>query len=94
MSVGRRRGLRLSPTISHHPPPSLPADSDSFAGDGTPSNVFPSLLGRPRMPLPILTKSLYVGAEARAKRGILRLCGPVEDGRVLAWNDMEEVRFL
>uniref|UniRef100_A0A7S4K036 Actin n=1 Tax=Paramoeba aestuarina TaxID=180227 RepID=A0A7S4K036_9EUKA len=56
-----------------------------FAGDDAPRNVFPSLLGRHGK------ESYYIGDEAQAKRGILSLQYPIEQGRVTNWDDMEKI---
>lgn len=65
-----------------------------FAGDDAPRAVFPSLVGRPRMPGIIVgmeKKEVYVGSEAQAKRGILSLRYPIDHGIVQHWDDMEKI---
>jgi actin len=65
-----------------------------FAGDDAPRAVFPSLVGRPRMPGIIVgmeKKEVYVGSEAQAKRGILTLRYPIDHGIVQHWDDMEKI---
>jgi actin beta/gamma 1 len=65
-----------------------------IAGDDAPRAVFPSIVGRPRMPgiiIGIDQKDCYVGDEAIAKRGILALNHPIEHGIVTNWDDMEKI---
>ena len=65
-----------------------------IAGDDAPRAVFPSIVGRPRMPgiiIGIDQKDCYVGDEAMAKRGILGLKYPIEHGIVTNWDDMEKI---
>ena len=65
-----------------------------IAGDDAPRAVFPSIVGRPRMPgiiIGIDQKDCYVGDEAMAKRGILGLRYPIEHGIVTNWDDMEKI---
>ena len=54
-----------------------------MAGEEAPRAVFPSLIGRPRhveVMHGVGGKACYVGEEAQAKRGILRLTYPLSHG--------------
>jgi len=65
-----------------------------FAGDDAPRCVFPSLVGRARekgIMCGMAEKSCYVGDEAQAKRGILKLEYPIEHGIVTNWDDMDKI---
>ena len=62
-----------------------------FAGDQSPSVVFPSAVGRPRVTKDG-SKKIYVGSEALNKKSILAVKYPIEQGIVTNWEDMEQVR--
>ncbi|KAF2450165.1 Actin/actin-like protein [Karstenula rhodostoma CBS 690.94] len=60
-----------------------------FAGDGAPRTVFPPIIGRPRNQVPTNPaheSDTYIGAEARAKRGILTLNYAVKFGEINDWD--------
>lgn len=77
------------------------------AGEDAPSNVFPSIIGRPKhagIMVGMEQKDAYVGDEAQAKRGILRLTYPIAHGEwywamkqwycagiITNWDDMEKI---
>lgn len=65
-----------------------------FAGDDAPRAVFPTVVGRPKMPgimVGLDQKEVYVGEEAQTKRGVLKTEYPIEAGFVKNWDDMEKV---
>jgi actin-related protein len=65
-----------------------------FSGDDAPRTVFPSIVGRPKMPgimVGVDVRDNYVGDEAMSKRGILSLRYPIEHGMVTNWEDMEKI---
>jgi len=65
-----------------------------FAGEDAPRAVFPALVGRPRhqgIMVGMNNKDSYVGDEAQAKRGILKLNYPIDHGIVNNWDDMEKI---
>ena len=66
-----------------------------FAGNESPSAVYPAIVGRPKVPSGTMhgvnVKSEYIGEEAMAKRGVLNLQYPIANGIVQSWDDMERV---
>ena len=65
-----------------------------FSGDDAPRAVFPALVGRPKHQVTMQgsdAKSIYVGDEAQAKRGVLKLSYPIEHGTVKDWNDITKI---
>nr|XP_027200353.1 actin-like [Dermatophagoides pteronyssinus] len=63
-----------------------------FAGDDAPRALFPSVIGIPKQHSVMLgaeSKSKYVGDEAIAKKGVLKLTYPVEHGMVTDWEHMK-----
>lgn len=65
-----------------------------FSGDDAPRHVFPSIVGRPKTHQTMMSsanKTVYVGDEAQAKRGVLTLKYPIEHGIVTNWDDMEKI---
>ena len=62
-----------------------------FTGDAEPRCIFPSIIGRPKhqgVMVGMGSKEFYIGDEAHAKRGILRLKHPIEHGFVTNWDNM------
>jgi actin-related protein len=65
-----------------------------IAGDDAPRCVFPSIVGRPKVPGIMVggaDKDTFIGEEAQAKRGILALKYPIEHGIITSWEDMEKI---
>ncbi|KAK9275139.1 hypothetical protein L1049_022398 [Liquidambar formosana] len=72
----------------------LPSMQAGFAGDDGPCVLFPSAIGRPRNKhamIGIGQKEIYIGDEAQARRGVLRLSYPVDHGIVRDWEGMEKL---
>lgn len=65
-----------------------------FSGEDAPKAVFPSIVGKPKYKTAATTtsaKDAYIGDEARAKAGILKLEYPIEHGIVTNWDNMEKI---
>jgi actin, other eukaryote len=65
-----------------------------YSADDAPKSVFPSIVGKPRMPgiiIGIEQKDSYIGEEAQSRRGVLNMTYPIEHGVVKNWDDMEKV---
>jgi len=66
-----------------------------IAGEDAPKVCFPSIVGRPKGTGPAMIgteqKDVYIGEEAQAKRGVLKLQYPIEHGIVTSWEDMEKI---
>ena len=64
-----------------------------FAGDEAPKVYFPSLVGYQRYEHLHGSddKDCYIGEEAIAKKGVLNLRYPLENGIVKSWEDMEKI---
>jgi len=65
-----------------------------FSGEEGPRGVFPSIIGRPKVPGIMVgseQKDYFVGQQAEEKRGILILKYPIEHGIVEDWEDMEKI---
>ena len=66
------------------------------AGDDAPSVVFPSVVGTPKQASAmqgVTQKQQYIGDEAQAKRGVLNLAYPIDNGIVNDWQKMEQVWY-
>jgi actin-related protein len=63
-----------------------------FAGDDTPRQVFPSVVGKRLNPVSA-GQNTYVGdkAQSMARQGILTISHPLENGIVTNWDDMEQI---
>lgn len=62
------------------------------AGEEAPRCIFPSVIGRPKTANVMNGTEQadhYVGDEAQAKRGILKMSHPISHGIVQDWSDME-----
>lgn len=65
-----------------------------IAGMSEPLGFLPTVVGRPlyRSVLPMMDAGrVYVGEEAKKKKGVLSLEYPIEHGMVTNWGDMESV---
>jgi len=63
-----------------------------YAGQETPSAVFPSIVARPKTKGGVgVTKDIYVGGEVQKLRGVLSLKYPIDHGIVTDWGDMEKI---
>ena len=67
-------------------------------GDG-PSLIFPTYIGRPKykrvLPSNLGDAEYFIGAEAEANRGLLKLSYPMSHGVVENWTDMQNIwRFV
>ena len=65
-----------------------------FSTDDVPRAVFPALIGRPKFTQSMQgseSKQVYVGDEAQAKRGVLKLSYPISHGQVMDWDDMIKI---
>eukprot|EP00128_Syssomonas_multiformis_P010087 Colp12_sorted_trinity150504_noHs@20855 len=64
-----------------------------FAGDDAPKSVFPSIFARPKPQYlhDSTLKECYVGDEALLKRDMLDLDHPIQQGKVVNWDQMERV---
>eukprot|EP00768_Dysnectes_brevis_P002792 gnl/Dysnectes_brevis/204_a233_8337.p1 GENE.gnl/Dysnectes_brevis/204_a233_8337~~gnl/Dysnectes_brevis/204_a233_8337.p1 ORF type:complete len:375 (+),score=167.04 gnl/Dysnectes_brevis/204_a233_8337:35-1159(+) len=65
-----------------------------FSGDDAPRAVFPAIVGRPKrqnIMLGAAAKEEYIGDEAIARRGVLRIHYPIEHGKVTDWDMMEKI---
>lgn len=65
-----------------------------FAGDDAPRSVFPSIIGTPKVNIPLLGSRIrdhYVGEEALSKRGVLKINRCLETGSITDWDAMERV---
>ena len=60
-----------------------------ISGEEGPRAVFPSCVGHPKYSME--KKEFFVGADAEAKRGVLKLSYPIEHGIVENWDDMEKI---
>jgi actin-related protein 2 len=65
-----------------------------FAGDNFPSNIFPSMIGRPLMRYEeefknVELKEIMVGDECAQHRALLETSYPVENGIVADWKGMQ-----
>nr|AAM77134.1 actin I [Opisthonecta henneguyi] len=65
-----------------------------LSGDDAPRSSFPSIVGRPKyenIMVGMNNKEVYVGEEAQAKKGVLKLNYPIEHGIVNNWDDMTKI---
>lgn len=63
-----------------------------FAGDDAPRSVFPTQIGRPKMPgimVGLEEREIYAGEEVNAKRGVLSIDQPIVRRQIVDWEAME-----
>ena len=62
--------------------------------DEEPRTIFPQCVGYPKYESGMVgrdKKDFYIGDEAKAKRGVLKLNFPIEHGVINNWDDMEKI---
>jgi len=65
-----------------------------FTGEDAPRSVFSSVVGRPKYKAGMIgmgDRDSYIGEEALAKKGILKIKYPIAHGIVTDWDDMEKI---
>ncbi|CAD8050012.1 unnamed protein product [Paramecium primaurelia] len=65
-----------------------------IAGEDAPRCCFPAIVGRAKQQVAMCSmdnKDVYVGDEAQAKRGVLSLKYPIDNGIINNWDDMERI---
>ncbi len=65
-----------------------------IAGDDAPRAAFRTIVGKPKMPgimVGLDQKDVYIGDEAKEKKGVLKIDCPIERGIIKDWDDMEKV---
>ena len=62
-----------------------------LSGEEGPRAVFPSMVGYPKYASGIGGGEFFVGAEAEAKRSVLKLNYPIEKGLINNWDDVEKI---
>ncbi|MHA1595984.1 MAG: actin, cytoplasmic 2 [Candidatus Baldrarchaeia archaeon] len=69
---------------------------NGFAGEDRPRSVFPTVIGYPKY-RSVMTdvehyeREYYIGQEAMAYKGVLRLVYPIEHGVIKDWDAMEKI---
>ena len=90
----------LQDDMNNNDRPALVIDNGSgmvkagFAGEAQPCVEFPSIIGLPKYKKSLKhedTRQSYVGSDAYAKRGVLKLSYPIEHGVVTDWENMEHI---
>ena len=65
-----------------------------LSGEEGPRTIFPSIVGYPKYASGIVggdKKEFFVGADAEAKRGVLKFNYPIEKGLINNWDDAEKI---
>ncbi len=65
-----------------------------FAGEPSPRFVFPTITGKEKykaVMVDVTARNIYVGADAKKMRGVLKIKHPIERGAIMDWNDYYEI---
>ena len=90
--------------VNNEVPPGTPVVVDigeatckvGFAGDVMPRSIFPTIVGREKYKSVMVdtgdyARSAYVGNDAQAMRGVLKIVYPLSRGQIMDWNAFYEI---